>query len=192
MQRVGTAEGATNHVPLAVLDATRDLHLAVAREQRDRRHLAEIHAHRIDVGGRLGLGGDRCRFADVLFGVAAVRLRHRDVVVLRVERPEHGDHAVETLEGAVIGVLGRLLRYLIPAHLWKPSPLVCASCVLRGCWTSGAALLGQLLPLLAGGARRRLLAPPPRGAPLPPRAAPPLGPPPPPGRPRANRGRPLP
>src|SRR2546430_5420138 len=81
-----------------------------------------------------GLGGDRCRFADVLFGVAAVRLRHRDVVVLRVERPEHGDHAVETLEGAVIGVLRRLLRYLIPAHLWKPSPLVCASCVLRGCW----------------------------------------------------------
>ena len=37
--------------PLAVLDALGDLDLALAREQRDRPHLAQVHAHRI-----VGLG----------------------------------------------------------------------------------------------------------------------------------------
>ena len=35
------------HAPLAVLDALGDLDLALAREQRDRAHLAQVHAHRV-------------------------------------------------------------------------------------------------------------------------------------------------
>ena len=39
------------HAPLAVLDALGDLDLALAGEQRDRPHLAQVHAHRV-----VGLG----------------------------------------------------------------------------------------------------------------------------------------
>src|SRR6185312_2275824 len=42
------------HAPLAFLDALGDLDLAFAREQRDRAHLAQVHAHRV-VGLRIAL-----------------------------------------------------------------------------------------------------------------------------------------
>ena len=35
------------HAPLALLDALGDLDLALAGEQRDRAHLAQVHAHRV-------------------------------------------------------------------------------------------------------------------------------------------------
>src|SRR5437870_3446551 len=47
-QRVGTPECPADHLALACLDAAGDLHLAVASEQGDGGHLAEVHADRVD------------------------------------------------------------------------------------------------------------------------------------------------
>src|SRR5207244_12805531 len=60
--------------------------------------------------------------------VLAARLlrRLRGLVLLRVERPEHGDHTIETLCGELTRRLRRPLRCLVRAHIWKSSPFVCA------------------------------------------------------------------
>src|SRR5439155_14638380 len=126
VQRAGATERAADHLALAVLDAAGDLHLAVTREQGDGGHLPHVHADRVDVPRRVAVDRDDGRpLADVVLAASLLR-RLRGLVLLRVERPEHGDHAIETLCGELTRRLRRPLRCLVRAHIWKPSPFVCA------------------------------------------------------------------
>ena len=55
LDRDRRVEHGLQHASLAVLDALRDLDLALAGEQRDRPHLAQVHAHGV-VGLRVAVG----------------------------------------------------------------------------------------------------------------------------------------
>src|SRR5205085_8676963 len=106
------------HFLLAVLDPLGDLHLALAGEQRDRAHLAQVHAHRVvalgvgvllllALGARLGSGG-----LFLLGGGAGLRLgrlglRQLDLVGLvddgDVVVAEHRHHVVDLIAGDDVG-----------------------------------------------------------------------------------------
>jgi hypothetical protein len=55
LHRDGRLEDRVEDLVLAVLDALGDLDLALAGEQRDRAHLAEVHPHRVVALARVGV-----------------------------------------------------------------------------------------------------------------------------------------
>src|SRR2546427_6254492 len=128
-------EHGVEHFLLAVLDPLGDLHLALAGEQRDRAHLAQVHAHWIVglgvgvlllllgffLGGRLVLFLRRHRL-----GLRRLGLWKLDLVGLvddgDVVVPEHRHHVVDLVGGDDVGGQ-RVVDFVVGEE-----PLVAAEC----------------------------------------------------------------
>ena len=111
------------HRVLAALDAARDFHLALAREQRDRAHLPQVHADRVvdllaDAGGQIQI--------DELFALFELLLEvlglFQDFDAGRVQAGQHvfqvgaaGQIAGQNFADLVVQDVALLL-----AHLYEP------------------------------------------------------------------------
>jgi hypothetical protein len=89
------SDAGVEHALLTAFDALREHHLALAREQRDLPHLAQVDAHRV-VGARIFLVVYGARLANTLDAIRAVHDRDLGLA-------EDGHHLVELLGREHIG-----------------------------------------------------------------------------------------